>query len=141
MDALNEAVDSFDNEQATILLETSDHMARARASMAHPKCPGSLPIHIGAHRGTMGKNPLAPRLLESLIAASKDDINALNAAGRTPLHLACGTGDEKMVQDLLQARADPTIQAWDKKKRLYVSCQDLAHNSGRHFARQVSDLL
>ena len=108
-------------------------MALTRAPCNHQKLPGALPIHIAAHRGSLGNSPLAPWVLSAVISASRLDINALNGAGKTPLHIACGTGDEKMVKDILDAGMDPATVVWDKKKRQDLMCKDLVWNSGRWF--------
>ena len=68
-------------------------------------------------------------------------MNEANRNGRTALHLACGVGDEQVVMALLDARADPNIQTFDQKKRVWRTALEMQANSGKWFSQTCFDRL
>ncbi len=76
---------------------------------------GLTPLHLAAE----------PGMVEALVAAGAE-IDARNDLGRTPLHQAAGYRDANVVEALLDAGADPTLE-----DREGIRPVDLAERSSR----------
>ena len=61
-------------------------------------------------------------------------LNERDANGRNTLHLACKVGNEVLAMALLDAGADPSIKAFDKKNAEWLTAKDLLCRSGRWFS-------
>ena len=71
--------------------------------LKHTQEAGDTPLHIAVRRN---RQQDVLRLL-ALKPPLKVDINAANALGNTPLHIAAANGESFLVQALLEAGADP----------------------------------
>jgi len=78
---------------------------------------GRSALHAAAAKGNVS-------LLDLLLSVQDIDIDALDAQGRTPLHVASRLRKSEAVKMLLSKGADPAVQTMDRK-----TAEDLAKSS------------
>ena len=60
-------------------------------------------------------------VVEVLLATDEVDVDSLDVDGRSPLFYSCEFGCERIVEMLLQAGADPTIEDYDGQTPLSIA--------------------
>ena len=74
------------------------------------------------------EGPLYQQLVAEILEKAPALVNAKNAHGETPLHLACLTGCMHMVELLLNSNANPTEPTHDMKLPFHYAIESV-HSS------------
>ena len=101
------AIDGDQREIAELLVEKG-------ASLALTENNGATVLHRAARRGRF---ELAARFAE----LAPQLVNAKDAYGETPLHIAAEAGRDDMVQALLDRGADPTLKNSNGRNALFLA--------------------
>jgi len=110
--------DLFDSSKphfaAWVWLYDIDHHWLDPMSERHPTQPSAMPLYYASLCGFRG-------LVERLIAAHPQDINARGGFHDTPMHAASAKGHFEIVQLLLSNNADPHLCASDGNPPLHAA--------------------
>lgn len=112
------------DESALMMAALKGHLAQAQALIrrgAHVNKPGWTPLHYAATADLANAPALVALMLEHHAY-----IDAVSPNGSTPLMLAAMYGNAKVVPQLLEAGADPTL-----KNQQGLSAVDFAQRAGR----------